>query len=117
MSGGGLPGWGIALIVIACVAVVGVAGYFVYTKVLQKKVPNRESETEKSLLEREGELDNKDSDDDSSEGSGSSGSGSSGYSGEAAPLKKGDSKPEEPEEEKQEEPEPVSLNRETVTSV
>lgn len=72
----GLAGWAIALIVIGSVLVAGAIGFVVYVKVV-KKPAYRESETEKSLLEREGELDQKDEDEDS-EGSGSSGSGSSG---------------------------------------
>lgn len=51
----GIPGWGIALIVIGSIAVAAVAGYVLYIKVIRKGAkPFRESETEKSLLEREG---------------------------------------------------------------
>ena len=41
---GGIPGWAIALIVIAAVLVASAIGYFVYAKFL-KKAPYRESET------------------------------------------------------------------------
>lgn len=63
LLGGGLAGWAIALIVIGVLAVVAVAGYMIYLKMFKRR-PNRESEAEKSLLEREGEVDDKDSDDD-----------------------------------------------------
>lgn len=61
---GALPGWAIALIVIGSLAVAAGIGFVVFTKFIKAKTPNRESETEKSLLEREGELDDKDEDDD-----------------------------------------------------
>jgi hypothetical protein len=56
----GFPGWAIALVVIGSLAVAAGIGFVVYTKLIKAKAPNRESETEKSLLEREGELDDKD---------------------------------------------------------
>ncbi len=51
----GLPGWAIALIVIGSLAVGAGVGFLIFTKFIKAKAPNRESETEKSLLEREGE--------------------------------------------------------------
>jgi hypothetical protein len=48
------------LIVIGGLAVAAGAGFLIYTKFIKAKAPNRESETEKSLLEREGEQDDKD---------------------------------------------------------
>jgi len=48
------------LIVIGSLAVGAGAGFLIYTKFIKAKAPNRESETEKSLLEREGEQDDKD---------------------------------------------------------
>jgi len=76
-SESGMPGWAIALIVIGCVLVAGGIGFVVYVKAV-KKPAYRESETEKSLLEREGELDQKDEDEDSEGSSSGSGSGSEG---------------------------------------
>ena len=67
VTGTGLAGWAIALIVIGTLLAAGVAGYIVFIVCIKKKSPNRESQTEKSLLEREGELDQKDEDDDDSE--------------------------------------------------
>jgi hypothetical protein len=46
--------------VIGSLAVGAGLGFVVYTKFIKTKAPNRESETEKSLLEREGEQDDKD---------------------------------------------------------
>lgn len=48
------PGWAIALIVIGSVAIAAIAGYLLFVKFVKGKRPNRESEAEKSLLEREG---------------------------------------------------------------
>jgi hypothetical protein len=45
------PGWAIALIVIGAVAVLGAGGYVILMR-SKKGRPNRESEVEKSLLER-----------------------------------------------------------------
>lgn len=64
-SDGGIAGWAIALIVIGSLAVAAGAGYFGYMKFFAGKAPNRESEAEKSLLEREADEDEKDGDDDS----------------------------------------------------
>jgi hypothetical protein len=50
-----LAGWAIALIVIGSVAVAAGVGFLVYLKVVKGKRPNRESEVEKSLLEKEAE--------------------------------------------------------------
>jgi hypothetical protein len=50
-----LPGWAIALIVIGSVAISGAIGYFIYIKYIRNKTPNRESEVERSLLEKEAE--------------------------------------------------------------
>ena len=73
----GIPGWGIALIVIGSIAVAAIAGYVVYVKVIKKGGKGyRESETEKSLLEREGEFEGKEEsssgEEESSEEEGSS---------------------------------------------
>lgn len=64
VSEGGIPGWAIALIVVGSLAVGAGLGFLIYTRFVKGKAPNRESETEKSLLEREGEQDDKDEDDD-----------------------------------------------------
>jgi hypothetical protein len=53
-SDNAFPGWAIALIVIGSVAILAGVGFFVYTKFVKGRRPNRESEsTEQSLLERE----------------------------------------------------------------
>jgi hypothetical protein len=51
----GLPGWAIALIVIGSVGISLGIGYFIYIKYIKNKTPNRESEVERSLLEKEAE--------------------------------------------------------------
>lgn len=51
-GGDGLAGWAIALIVIGSLAVVGGLGYVLFIRG-KGKAPNRESEAEKSLLERQ----------------------------------------------------------------
>lgn len=69
-SSSSFPGWAIALIVIGGVAVLGAGGYIVFLRSKRGK-PNRESEVEKSLLEREAEEEEnreKDPDDDSDDG-------------------------------------------------
>jgi len=52
ISDSGLAGWAIALITIGSLAGAAAIGFLVYIKFFKGKTPNRESETEKSLLER-----------------------------------------------------------------
>ena len=54
---GGLSGGIIALIVILSVAAAAGIGYFIFVRFVKAKPPNRESEAEKSLLEREADED------------------------------------------------------------
>ena len=49
------------MIVIGAVAIAGVVGYGVYVKFIRKPTAYRQSETEKSLLEREGEFEGRES--------------------------------------------------------
>lgn len=59
----GMPGWAITLIVIGCLAVAGVGGFFAYKAYLKNKA-NNEPEGKKSLLEAEGEQDEEDEEDE-----------------------------------------------------
>lgn len=62
-NGSGLPGWAIALIVIGSLLVAGLGGFVGWRLYLKSKTIREEEPIKKSLLEKEGESEDEESDD------------------------------------------------------